>query len=97
MKQQTQGRVGTWRLLVCSGLGFCARTAVTADDLSFSPWDAISYGGVTSDGQSELLVRFGDEDNLTATRPDLRGPQTLRAVRETISNEIVEGTSVAGQ
>ncbi len=97
MKQRTQGRSGTWRLLVCSVLVFCARTALTADDLSLSLWDAIGYGGVTSDGQSELLVRFATGDNLTSARSDLYGPRTARAVRETISNEIMEGTSVAGQ
>jgi hypothetical protein len=97
MKQRTQEWSGAWRLLVCSVLVLCARTALTADDLSFSSWDTFSYSGVTSGEQSELLVRFSDVEDLTATHPELRGPRTLRAVHETVANEIMEGTSVAGE
>ena len=97
MKKQIQERPGTWRLLIVSALILFAGVGLaTANDLSFSLSDAIDCGA-TPGGSQELLVRFVDRDGPPSTCPDLIGPRTKWAVRNAISDALVEGASVRSE
>ncbi len=97
MKRKIKKQYRTWRLLISSFILLSATGFALADNLIKLPYYRSLPNANTTYKQGELIVHFADVQPGTQPNdgPVIVGPLTNRAVKDTISDFIIPGSSVA--